>query len=173
MAQIGLAALGVFSALNGGAQARKIKMQEAQALREAGHRKMATTTADVSELKRKKELMHSRAIAVAAASGGGVDDPGMVKVLGDLNAEGQYNVLARLYTGSTEAMGLTHQSEQAIRDGDAAMNASYLKAATTVLTAGVKNDWFSGKDAVLPEIDIDSIYDPTAFNPNSGGAMHG
>lgn len=172
MAAIGMVALGAFTALNKGAQASKLKYQDAQYLREASHRRMASTTADVAEQQRKKELIHSRAMAVAAASGGGVDDPGMVSLIGDLNAESEYNVLATLYTGSQEALGLTHQSEQAMREGDAAVQSSYLSAVTTVLSGAIKNDWLKGPPGLPGDIDPDKAIDSIAFNPNSAAAMY-
>jgi len=134
MAQLAVLALSTYSALNKGKQIRESKYQEAENLLDARNRSMVATTANISEREREKQLMYSRALAVSAASGAGVDDPGMVSVLGDLNAEGEYRILAELYTGSSEAEGLRVQSENALRAGDAATKASYISAATTVLS---------------------------------------
>lgn len=113
-------------------QVKKNKLREAQAYRDAKNRSMAGTTRDMSEEARKKELMHSRAIAVAAASGGGVDDPGMVKILGDINAEGEYRIMSRLWSGQNEAEGLIFRAEAAQREADDAYSAGIIN----VITAG-------------------------------------
>ncbi len=99
----------------------KLKLQEAQAFRDAKNRSMAATTREMAEEERTKEFMHSRALAVAAASGAGVDDPGMVKVLADLNAEGEYRVMSRLWAGQDRAEGLIFRSEVAKREADDAL----------------------------------------------------
>ena len=51
-----------------GRQIEKQKTAESQAYTEAGKRRMAATTLDVAEEQRRKEYMHSRALAVAAAN---------------------------------------------------------------------------------------------------------
>ena len=100
-------------------QQNKVKQQEADAYVDAKNRSMAATTREMAEEERNKEYMHSRALAVAAFSGAGTSDPGMVKVLADLNAEGEYRVMSRLWSGQNEAEGLNFRAEAARREGDA------------------------------------------------------
>ena len=135
MAQIALMAVGSLAALNRGAQARKLKYQQAEGLDAAANRRMAATTADVAEEERTKKFMYSRALAIAAASGGGVDDAGMVALLGDLNAEGEYRVMSKLWVGQEEAEGLRFRATAARREGENALEAGYLNAATTVISS--------------------------------------
>ena len=143
MAQLAMLVVGVASSLNKGVQTNKVAYGQAEAIRDSKNRNMAATTANISERQREKENMYSRALAVSAASGAGVDDPGIVNLLGDLNAEGEYRILAELYTGSSEAEGLRNDSLMAMRAGDAAQQASYMEAATTVLSAyGSGNNMF-------------------------------
>ena len=78
-----------------GYQAKKLKEEEAVGLQEAAVRQMAITSREMSEEIRNKELMHSRAIAVAGASGAGTR--GLTKLLGDLNAEGEYRIMSVLW----------------------------------------------------------------------------
>jgi len=111
-------------------QVQKAKQQEQVAYLDASNRKAAATTRDVQEEQRKKEMLHSRAIALAAASGGGVDDPGVVKVLSDLSAEGEYRAMATLYTGMTEAQGLTQRATIARRESERAMTIGVINAIT-------------------------------------------
>lgn len=134
MAQIAVMAVMALMALNEGAQKRKQKVLEAEGLDAAANRVMATTTAEMAEEERLKEQMESRAIAVAASSGAGVDDPTIVQLIGDLNAEGTYRIMARLWVGEDKAEGLRYASDAARREGESALNASYVKAAQTVMS---------------------------------------
>lgn len=112
-------------------QQRQLKIDEVKGYREAANRTMAATTRELDEERRNKEFMHSRALAVAAASGAGTGDAGMVKLLGDLNAEGEYRVMSKLWSGQNEAQGLVFRAEQAEREADAMK----ITGAITALTA--------------------------------------
>lgn len=117
-------------------QTKKAKDEEARFLREAKNRSMAATTAEMAEEQRQKELMESRAIAVAGASGaGGISDPTVNKLVADLNAEGEYRVLSVLYRGQVEAGGLIHQANVAEKEGEAALVAGALNAITSAAKA--------------------------------------
>lgn len=139
-------------------QGIKLKKQEAEAFRDARNRSMAGTTLEMQEQERKKELMHSRAVALAAASGGGVDDPGMVKILGDLNAEGEYNIMASLWTGQDRAAGLQFRSEAATREAEAGYTAGVINvissAASAYSGAGGGKGSFGGVSTVKPTHDF-------------------
>jgi hypothetical protein len=116
-----------------GYQAKKLKDQEAEGLREAAGREMAMTTREMQEHIRNKELMHSRAIAVSGASGAGTE--GLDKLLGDLNTEGEYNVMAVLWNGLNEAEGLQFRAEAAEREGKAAQTAGWIDGITSAVSA--------------------------------------
>lgn len=134
MAQIAILAVMAVGALAKGAQQRKLAYGEAEGLRQASMRKAAASTAEVGQGKNTKEFMESRMIALAAAQGGGLGDPSMVKLLADLNTEGEYHTLSKLYTGMGEAAGMQYASGQAMDAGDIAMEQGYMNAATTVLS---------------------------------------
>lgn len=135
MATIAKVAVGAGSALYKGNVLRKKKLQEAEAYRDAKNRTMAAATREMEEERRTKEFMHSRAVALAAASGGGVDDPTVVKLLGDINAEGEYRVMSRLWAGQDRAEGLLFRSEVARRESDDARTAGVFNALTAGLDA--------------------------------------
>ncbi len=118
-----------------GYQAKKLKEQEAKGLQEAAVRQMAITSREMSEEIRNKELMHSRAIAVAGMSGAGTD--GLTKLLGDLNAEGEYRVMSVLWNGQNEAQGLIYRAEAAEREGKAAQTAGIIDGITSAVSAYV------------------------------------
>lgn len=168
MAQVAMLAVMAMSAMHKGAQDRKLAYQEAQGLREASMRKMAATTAEVGENQRERDIMESRAIALAAFQGGGVDDPSVQKLIGDLNAEGEYRILARLYVGADAAQGMQYASEQAMRVGDAAMDAGYLKAATTVLSSYGSGIWGGGSAPSVAKTSI-GLGAPTKSASFAGG----
>jgi hypothetical protein len=135
MAQLAVVAVMAVSSIYKGMKTQEAAYEQADFVRDARNRSMAGTTARIGELERDKELMYSRALAASAASGAGIDDPGLVKLFGDLNAEGEYRVMAELYTGSSEAEGLRVQSRNLMSEGDAAHKAGWINAATTVLTS--------------------------------------
>lgn len=116
-------------------QKNKLKIEETKAYREAKNRSMAATTREMAEEERNKEYMHSRALAVAAFSGAGVDDPGMVKVLADLNAEGEYRIMSKLWSGQNEAQGLIYRAEAAKREGDDALVAGIFNTVSSAMSA--------------------------------------
>jgi hypothetical protein len=118
-----------------GSQERKLKYAESQALRDASMRKAAATTAQVSEGQREQEYLESRAVALAAFQGGGVDDPSVQQLIADVSAEGEYRVLSKLYTGMGEAAGIQFASEQAMKAGDIALQRGYMEAIKTVLSS--------------------------------------
>lgn len=118
-----------------GYQAKKLKEEEAKGLQEAAVRQMAITSREMQEEIRNKELMHSRAIAVAGISGAGTD--GLTKLLGDLNTEGEYRVMSVLWNGQNEAEGLIYRAEAAEREGKAAQTAGIIDGITSAVSAYV------------------------------------
>ena len=116
-------------------QTKKFKEDEAAAYDEAGRRVMAAGTRDFQEEKRKREYVHSRALAVAAASGGGVDTPSMVKVLSDLQAEGKYRQFAQLWRAQNDAEGLYFRADAAQREADAALTVGLINTVTSAFSA--------------------------------------
>ena len=135
MAQIAVAAVMLIAGAYKGYEAKKLKEEEAQGYRDAAGRQMAITSREMQEEARNKELMHSRAIAVAGLSGAGTD--GLTKMLGDLNAEGEYRVMSVLWNGQNEAEGLQYRAEAAEREGKAAQTAGIIDGITSAVSAYV------------------------------------
>ena len=134
MAQIAIAAVMGAAQIYKGYQAKKLKDKEAEGYMDAAGRRRAAAHREMAEEERKKEFMHSRAIAVAAVQTGNTSDPGIVRLLGDLNAEGEYRILSRLWAGENEAEGLEFRAEAARREGKSAVKASYVSAVTSALS---------------------------------------
>ncbi len=135
MAQLAIAAVMGAAELWKGKKEERLKELEAEGYRDAAKRRMAAATREVAEEERNRDFMYSRALAVAATQGGSTGSAGVVKLLADLNAEGEYRILSRLYTGQDEAEGLRFRAEAAIREGKSARSASYVNAVTSAVSS--------------------------------------
>lgn len=76
-----------------------------QAEREAGL-SIALSQQRAREETRQSDMAASRALAVAAASGGGVSDPTIVRLLANVRGEGVYRANVALYEGEARARQL-------------------------------------------------------------------
>lgn len=79
-----------------------VENQRAMAERASAQRQALQTN-------RKTDLTQSALQARAAASGGGADDPTVVKLASDIEGEGKYQSLFDMYLGETRARGLEDQ----------------------------------------------------------------
>lgn len=91
---------------------------QAQQARVNAGQAIAASQRDASEQRRQSALLQSRALALAAASGGGTTDPTVVNVIGNIAGEGAYRAAVSLYRGEEQARAL--RMEAAARDYDAA-----------------------------------------------------
>jgi hypothetical protein len=88
---------------------------------------------DAQNERRRAKLVRSRALAVAGASGGGVDDPGVTNILDDIDTEGELRALNALSSGEYLARGLRSGAGVARREGSAYRQAGYTRAASTAM----------------------------------------
>ena len=72
--------------------------------------------------------------AIAAASGGGVENPTVLSLLEDTEAQGDYNTRAQLYSGSQRAEGLNLKAKSARMSGKAAQKGGYFSAAGNIIS---------------------------------------
>lgn len=79
---------------------------DARQMRTMAGQERAGSQRAASEERRRAALLESRARAVAAKSGAGVSDPTVVNLMADLEAEGEYRALTRMYEGETAAKSL-------------------------------------------------------------------
>lgn len=94
-------------------QQAQIAQMQADQLRVNANNEMGTAERAAIEQKRKGDLLASRATAVMAASGGGVDRNLVASIVG----EGTYNENVSLYTGKERARSLDNQA--ALKDWEA------------------------------------------------------
>lgn len=73
------------------------------------------------EEERKAELAASRALALAAASGGGASDPTVSKIISDLAGEGSYRRAVELYEGEDRARQMRLGAVARRREGEAGL----------------------------------------------------
>lgn len=135
MAQLAVLAVMAVSSLHEASVKKKQAVRSEKFIREESARNSAAMTAEMQDLIDQKIAMESRALTVAAASGAGIDDPTVVNLIGDLNAEGEYRVMSRLWVGDAEAEGMSFQANEAYRAGEDAKNAGYINAAKSVMSA--------------------------------------
>src|ERR1700749_4508237 len=101
-----MAALGavasVISAIGGiasGVAANNEAKFEAQQQEAQGKEAFASSQRDADQKRKEAEIVNSRAQALAAASGGGADDPTIVQLMTQTTGQGEYNAQADLFKG--------------------------------------------------------------------------
>lgn len=133
-------ALSVYSSVQQGkAQQQQANLIAAQKEKDANQANVEAQ-AEAANERRKAKYTRSRALAVAGASGAGVDDPTVNNILTDIEAEGEYNALSSLYSGEYLASSLRSSAGATRRSGAAAKNAGYVSAASTALSGSTS--WY-------------------------------
>ena len=120
----------------GGFQADKVAKADAEQLRTQAGQERAASQREAMEERRQARLLASRGLAVAAASGGGADDPSVVNALADIEGEGEYRALTALYEGESEGRGLENQARARRAEGRNAKIAGLIGGAASLLDAG-------------------------------------
>jgi len=85
-----------------GEQEQIAKEYEAAELDRAAGQSIAASQRSAAEQRRIARYASSRTLAVAAASGG-ADDPGVINIMADLDAEGAYRAAVAMYQGEEQA----------------------------------------------------------------------
>lgn len=161
------------AARQGEAQQTAFNYQADELRQQAGQTRAASQrTADNSRLA--GDYAISRARAVAGASGGGVTDPTVNTVVGNLAGRSEYNALSDLFTGEERARGLetqagldNFQGDQAYRAGQTKKKLAYIQAGATVLGSG--SDLYSkyGMGGPTPPSSMPDIAWNQYIDPNS------
>lgn len=136
-----LAAKGVTQ--SGASQYRAADFEARQMEQAAGGVEAASQNEAVNRL-RENQLLQSRALAVAGASGAGVTDPTVLKLISNLAATGKYNAEMEMFGGKEQARSLRTQAAATRYQGAEVVKASKTTAAATVLSGvgqGAAN-WF-------------------------------
>jgi hypothetical protein len=123
------------SIIGANAEAKELRRQAAQLEFQAGQGRASAQRAAMEE-RRKSRFLSSRGLALAAASGGGADDPTVINNLAEIEGEGEYRALASMYEGETEARGKEAQAVANRSRAKAVKTAGLLNAAGKILDAG-------------------------------------
>lgn len=116
---------------------------EAAQLEQQAQEEQAVAQRKAHENLRKSRLMQSRALAIAASSGGGAMDPTVVKIIADLAGEGSYRAGMDLYEGESRARSLKMGAQARRLEGQAGLvsgretASAYRFAAGSTLLTGV------------------------------------
>jgi hypothetical protein len=130
MAWLALAFTVVGAVAEGSAQNQAMQSKAMQMRQRATSARGSAQRAALEEI-RQADLVRSRALAVASASGASASDKGMIDIYGDIGAEGEYRALSQLWEGDEVALGLQYGADIAEREGRAAMTSGLLKAGAT------------------------------------------
>lgn len=128
----GLTVLGMFTQASGAHAAGNAAMSNAQAQAQADAFKaaqyeqqagqsIATGQRQAIEQKRQAQLLQSRALAVAAASGAGASDPTVVHLIAQIGGEGAYRAAVAMYDSEEKARQLRLNAAASRYEGDAAL----------------------------------------------------
>lgn len=112
----------------------------AQQLADNAKAEKAGAILDAQQERKKANLVKSRALAVAGASGTDPSSVGISNILTDIDTEGDFNVLGTLISGDYAARGLNRQAAATANEGQARKKAAYVSAGLTALDGGLS--WF-------------------------------
>lgn len=136
IAQLSGAAISAYGTIAGGKAAREMGEIEKAQYYEKALKVEAVAQREAIAERDKAGLYKSRAKAVTAASGFASDDPGATRIQHDLDAQGEYNAMAALYSGYQQSKDLRNQGNVAEADGENAYKASKVSALTNLLQTG-------------------------------------
>lgn len=124
------------SQISSGIQTNRAAQYEAGALRQAGGEAVAASQRAAYGERRQKDLALSRAQAVAAASGAGATDKGVLDIMAGIEAQGEYNAMSALYEGQAAKQNYETYADLTSYAGKQARMAGFLKGTTTALAGG-------------------------------------
>lgn len=149
-------ALSVAGAVRQGQQAKVQGQIQARELREDANARQAEAQRDAIVRRRQGNFSASRARAVAAASGAGLE--GTPELLIDrIQTQSDLNVLNALYEGDATARGLRSGARTAQREGKAAARSGIYKAAGSAISGATSfyDKYGGGFKSSAPSIDDD------------------
>lgn len=133
---------GADAAANGRSQEALARYQAAQ-LRVNALDADASAQISASDIDRQQQYVTSRALAVAASSGGGASDPTVINLIARTAGEGAYRRAVALYEGKSKAKALNAQADAleyggslAAERGSEEQSAANIGAFTTLVKSG-------------------------------------
>lgn len=127
---------GAFGDLAAGRDAHRAASFEAEQLRQNAGQAQAASQRVAITADEQSKLVASRALAVAAAGGGGASDPTVVNLIAGIAQEGAYRQALSLYQGDERARQLQTQADATEAGGAAAEAAGVRSAIGKTIGAG-------------------------------------
>jgi hypothetical protein len=128
-----------------GIKARQAAQFQADQLRQNANSAQAAAQRGAAEIDRNTEFVTSRALAVAAGSGGGASDPTVVNMIARVAGEGAYQRASALYAGVDQARLDQESADAKLYEGKSTERnalevggAGYLGGATNLLRSRAK-----------------------------------
>lgn len=127
---------GGVSGLQHGSDSRAAAEFQAAQLRQNAGQAQAAAQRDAFSVDQQSKLVASRALAVAAASGGGASDPTVVSLMAGIAGEGSYRSALALYQGDEKARAMNSAADTAEYEGKLSEGAARRSAFGKFLGAG-------------------------------------
>lgn len=109
--------------------------QAAQLSQNAGQT-LAGAQHDAQDIQRKTDYLTSRALAIAASSGGGASDPTVLNLIAQVSGEGAYRKALALYQGDESARRMNMQAGLTERVAGEESRANNIAVTSTILKGG-------------------------------------
>ena len=157
---IAMAAAGAMNTIAQGEFAAKQAKAQARQLRQIANRQEAIAQREAIERRREARYLASRATAMAGASGAGVEDPTVQNILGEIDAQGEYNALVALYDGSMSARQTRMDADARREEGRMARRGAYLSAIADLGSSLYSNGMFdrpSAADKAIQPVDLSGL----------------
>lgn len=130
--------LGAFGQIRQGQAAEQQAKHRALQLEQKAGQERAASQRKSIEARRRARIAESRALALAAASGGGASDPTISNLMAGIAGEGEMAAQTAVYEGEERARSAEYGATMARYEGKQAKQASRIGAATTILGSAAK-----------------------------------
>lgn len=127
--QVGGTILSTAGAVKAGSDANSVAKWQAAQMEEQAKAEQAAASQEAENRRKDADLILSRARAVGAASGGGID----YNLMGDLEEEGAYRVGLAIAEGDERAKGRRLDAAATRAEGRMQKSAAFLKGGRTIL----------------------------------------
>lgn len=160
-----ISVVGMISSANAqkkqGEQQQQLANYQAQQLEAQMGQERASAQRAAIEERRRSQLAQSRALALAA-KGGGASDPSVVDVISDLEGEGAYRSMVRLYQGDENARVLQERANATRYGGNIAASAGRTNATATLLKGGssLYSKYAAGHTGSGADLDTNYMMEP-------------
>jgi hypothetical protein len=123
----------------GGISSYNASKAQAKAMEIEAQQRRASSQRQAEQKSKEANLIMSRQLAVAAASGSGASDPTVVDLMSRTAGEGAFQASTIRYGGEEEARGLQNQASFTRAEGRNRLFASFIDSGSTML--GGANAW--------------------------------